>query len=75
MQDERDPDGLAQPSHQVEVQDRVPGQHGVRAAYGDRQRVDSGRRHVTRRLPGIGTGQRGVHPVLAADLPKLRLDP
>jgi hypothetical protein len=75
VQDERDPDGLTQPSHQVEVQDRVPGQHGVRAADRHRQRVHTGGGDVGGRLVRVGTGQRRVHAVLAADLAQLGFDP
>ncbi len=75
MQDERDANGLAQPSHQAEVQDRVPGQHGVRAADRHRQRVHAGGGDVAGRLVRVGARPRRVHAVLAADLAELGLDP
>lgn len=75
MQDERDADGLPQPSHQAEVEGRVAGQHGVRAADRHGQRVHPGGRDVARRLVRVGAGQRRVHAVLAADLAELGLDP
>jgi hypothetical protein len=75
VQHERDPDGPAQPGDQAEVEDRVPGQHGVRAAHRDGQRVHPGGRDEAGRLVRIGAGPRGVHAVLAADLAQLRLDP
>jgi hypothetical protein len=75
VQDERDADGLPQPAHQAEVQDRVPGQHGVRAADRHRQRVHPGGGDVAGRLVRVGAGRRRVHAVLAADLAELGLDP
>jgi hypothetical protein len=75
VQDERDADGLAQPPHQAEVEDRVAGQHGVRAADRHGQRVHPGGGDVGGRLVRVGAGQRRVHAVLAADLAELGLDP
>jgi hypothetical protein len=75
VQDERDADGLAQPSYQVQVEGRVAGQHGVRAADRHRQGVHPGGGDVAGRLVRVGAGQRRVHAVLAADLPELGLDP
>jgi hypothetical protein len=75
VQDERDADDQTQLAHQAEVQDRVPGQHGVRAADRHRQRVHSGGRDVAGRLVRVGAGPRRVHAVLAADLAELGLDP
>jgi hypothetical protein len=75
VQDERDADGLPQPSDQAEVEGRVAGQHGVRAADRHRQGVHPGGGDVAGRLVRVGAGQRRVHAVLAADLPELGLDP
>ena len=75
MQDERDVHGLAQPFHQGEIEGRVAGQHGVRAADRDGQRVNPGGRDVAGRLVRVGASQRVVHAVLAADLPEFGLDP
>jgi hypothetical protein len=75
VQHERDADGPAEPGDQGEVEDRVLGQHGVRAAHRDGQRVHLGGRDEAGRLVRIGAGPRGVHAVLAADLAQLRLDP
>jgi len=75
VQHERDADGLAQPSHQAEVEGRVAGQHGVRAADRHGQRVDPGGGDVPGRLVRVGAGQRVVHAVLPADLAELGLDP
>jgi hypothetical protein len=75
VQDQRDADGPAEPGDQAEVQDRVPGQHGVRAADRHCQRVHPGGRHETGRLVRIGAGPRRVHAVLAADLTELRFHP
>ena len=68
-------DRFVQPGDQPEVEHRVAGRHGVRAADRDRKRVHPGRRDEAGRLAGIGAGERRVHAVLAADLPELRLDP
>ena len=75
MQHQRDADGPAEPGNQAEVEDRVLGQHGVRAAHRDGQRVHPGVGDEAGRLARIGAGQRGVHAVLAADLTEFRLDP
>jgi hypothetical protein len=75
VQHQRDADGLAQPSDQAEVEDRVLRQHGVRAAHRDGQRVHPGIGDEVGRLARIGAGRGGVHAVLAADLAELRLDP
>jgi hypothetical protein len=75
VQDQGNAGGPAQPPHQPEVQDRVAGQHGVRAADRHGQRVHPGGGDVGRRLVRVGAGQRRVRAVLAADLPELGLDP
>jgi hypothetical protein len=75
VQDQRDADSPAEPGDQAEVQDRVPGQHAVRAAHRHGQRVHSGGRRETGRLVRIGAGLRRVHAVLAADLAEFRLHP
>jgi len=75
MQDERDADGPADPGDEAEVERRVPGQHGVRAADRHRQRIHPGRCDVASRLVRVGAGPRRVHAVLAADLAELGLDP
>jgi len=75
VQHQRDADGPADPADQAEVEDRVPSQHGVRAAHRHGQRVHPGVRDKTARLAGVGAGQRGVHAVLAADLAEFGLDP
>jgi len=75
VQHQRDVDDPADPADQAEVEDRVPGQHGVRAAHRDGQRVHAGAGYEAARLGGVGAGQRGMHAVLAADLAELRLDP
>jgi hypothetical protein len=75
VQHQRDADGPAEPGDQAEVEDRVLGQHGVRAAHRDGQRVHPGGRDEAGRLVRIGPRHRGVHAVLAADLAELRLDP
>jgi hypothetical protein len=75
VQDERDVDGPADPGDEAEVERRVTGQHGVRAADRHRQRVHSGGRDVAGRLVRVGAGPRRVHAVLAADLAELGLDP
>jgi hypothetical protein len=75
VQHQRYADGSAQPGDQAEVEDRVLGQHGVRAAHRDGQRVHSGVGDEAGRLARIGAGYGGVHAVLAADLAELRLDP
>jgi hypothetical protein len=75
VQHQRDAGGPAEPGDQAEVEDRVLGQHGVRAAHRDGQRVHPGGRDEASRLVRIGPRHRGVHAVLAADLAELRLDP
>ena len=75
MQHQRDADGPAELGDQAEVEDRVPGQHGVRAAHRDGQRVHPGVGDEAGRLARIGAGHGGVHAVLAADLAELGLDP
>jgi hypothetical protein len=75
VQDQRDVDDPADPGDEAEVERRVAGQHGVRAADRDRQRVHSGGRDVAGRLVRVGAGPRRVHAVLAADLAELGLDP
>jgi hypothetical protein len=75
VQHERNADGAADLGDEAEVQHRVAGQHGVRAADRDRQRVHPGGRDETGGLVRIGAGQRRVHAVLAADFPEFRLDP
>jgi hypothetical protein len=75
VQDERDVDGPADPGDEAQVERRVAGQHGVRAADRHRQRVHSGGRDVAGRLVRVGAGPRRVHAVLAADLAELGLDP
>ena len=67
--------GLAQPPHQDEIEGRVAGQHGVRAADRDGQRVYPGGGDVAGRFARVGAGQRVVHAVLAADLAEFGLDP
>jgi len=75
VQHQRDADGPAERGDQAEVEDRVLGQHGVRAAHRDGQRVHPGGRDEAGRLVRIGARHRGVHAVLAADLAELCLDP
>jgi hypothetical protein len=75
VQHQRDDDGPADPADQAKVEDRVPGQHGVRAAHRHGQRVHPGVRDEAARLGRVGAGQRGMRTVLAADLAEFRLDP
>jgi len=75
VQHQRYADGPAEPGDQAEVEDRVLGQHGVRAAHRDGQRVHPGVGDEAGRLARIGASHGGVHAVLAADLAELRLDP
>jgi len=75
VQHQRDAGGPAEPGDQAEVEDRVLGQHGVRAAHRDGQRVHPGGRDEAGRLVRIGARHGGMHAVLAADLAELRLDP
>ena len=75
MQDEGDADGPADPGDEAEVERRVPGQHGVRAADRHRQRVHSRGGDVAGRLVRVGAGRRRVHAVLAADLAELGFHP
>jgi hypothetical protein len=75
VQHQRDAGGPAEPGDQAEVEDRVLGQHGVRAAHRDGQRVHPGVGDEAGRLVRVCTRHGGVHAVLAADLAELRLDP
>src|SRR5262249_9410274 len=75
VQHQRDGHGPVDLRDQVLIEHGIAGEHRVRATDRHGQRVHPGRGGIPGRVTGAGPGPGGVHPVLAADLADLRLDP